>query len=75
MAIRRYGLFDGRRVLHRALVYAALSVLVLAVYAAVAGLVGLVVSAAAGRTVALVVAVLAAIPLHDALRRLANRVV
>ncbi len=75
VAIRRYGLFDGRRVLHRALVYAALSVVVVAVYLGAAAVVGLIVSAAAGRTVALVVAVLAAIPLHGALRRLANRVV
>jgi signal transduction histidine kinase len=75
IAIRRYGLFDGRRVLHRALVYAALSVLVVAVYLGAAAVIGLIVSAAAGRTVALVVAVLVAIPLHSALRRLANRVV
>ncbi len=75
VAIRRYGLFDGRQVLHRALVYAALSVLVVAVYLGAAAVVGMIVSAAAGRTVALVVAVLAAIPLHGALRRLANRIV
>jgi two-component system NarL family sensor kinase len=75
VAIRRYGLFDGRQVLHRALVYAALSVLVVAVYLAAAAVVGLIVSASAGRTVALVAAVLIAIPLHGWLRRLANRIV
>ncbi|MEV6842988.1 GAF domain-containing sensor histidine kinase [Actinoplanes sp. NPDC051411] len=75
VAVRRYGMFDGRQVLHRALVYAALSVLVVAVYLLAAAVVGLIVSAAAGRTVALVAAVLVAIPLHGWLRRLANRIV
>jgi len=71
LAVRRYGLFDTRRVLNQALVYTALSLCVLALYLAV----GAVTSSFGGGPVAVLVAVLAAIPLRDGLQRLANRLV
>lgn len=75
IAIRRYRLFDGRQVLNRGLVYGLLTALVGAVYLAAAGLVRLLLPAQLGTAVAVVVAVLAALPLQDALQRAANRVV
>jgi two-component system NarL family sensor kinase len=74
VAIRRYGLFDARYVLGRALVYAVLSGCVLGLYLAVAAILGAVTSAA-DRPVAVLVAVLAALPLRDVLQRAANRLV
>ena len=71
LAVRRYGLFDTRRVVNQALVYTALSLCVLIVYLAV----GAVTSRVGGGPVAVLVAVLAAIPLRDGLQRLANRLV
>jgi signal transduction histidine kinase len=71
LAVRRYGLFDTRRVLNQALVYTALSLCVLAVYLAI----GAVTSSVGGGPFAVLVAVLAAIPLRDGLQRLANRLV
>jgi signal transduction histidine kinase len=73
IAVRRYGLFDTRQVLNRALVYAALSACVLGLYLAVAAVIGSVTSTAVGRPVAVLVAVLAALPLRDGLQRTTNR--
>lgn len=75
LAIRRYHLFDTRTVLHRSVVYAALSVTVLVVYGVVAGVLIRVGAQAAATPLALVVAVLAAIPLHQRMQVLANRIV
>ncbi|MDG6110491.1 sensor histidine kinase [Dactylosporangium aurantiacum] len=74
-AIRRYGLFDGRRVVNQALVYAALSTFVVVVYLAVASVVRAVVSQQIGAAVAVAVALLVALPLRDVLQRAANRLV
>ncbi|MFZ2016757.1 MAG: histidine kinase [Nocardioides sp.] len=75
VAIRRYGLFDARLVVRRSLVYAALSVSVLAVYGAVGLLLTKVGAAHATVPVALVVAILVAVPLRDRLQHWANRLV
>jgi len=75
IAIRRYSLFDGRRVVNQALLYGALTVLVVALYLAVAALVRAAASPEIGTAVALAVAMLIALPLRDALQRAANRLV
>jgi len=75
IAIRRYGLFDGRRVVNQALVYAALSALVVGVYLAVAAAVRVVVSQQIGAMVAVAVALLVALPLRDVLQRAVNQLV
>ena len=75
IAIYRYRLFDARRVLSQALVYAGLSMCVLAVYFAVAAAAGAVVRHALSQPAALVVAVVAALPVHGMLRRWATRLV
>ncbi len=74
VAIRRYGLFDARAVVNRALVFAGLTACVIAVYLAVAGMVDAL-AAPMGGPVAVVVAVLVALPLRDVLQRAANRLV
>jgi signal transduction histidine kinase len=73
IAMRRYGLFDARQVLNRALVYAGLSVCVIGIYLAVAAVVGSLASTALRGQVALLAAVLVALPLRDVLQRGANR--
>jgi two-component system NarL family sensor kinase len=75
LAIRRYGLFDGRRVLNRALLYGLLSLLVVVVYLVAAALVSRVTTGTTGAAVGVVAAVLVALPLRDFLRRVANRLV
>jgi two-component system NarL family sensor kinase len=72
IAMRRYGLFDTRQVLNRALVYAALSVCVLGLYLAVAAIIGSVTSAAVSQPVAVLIAVLVALPLRDWLQHAIN---
>ncbi|GIF66168.1 hypothetical protein Ais01nite_42030 [Asanoa ishikariensis] len=71
VGIVRYGLFDTRVVVSRTLVYGVLTAVVLAVYAGAAFLVGHL----WGGAVATVVAVLAALPLRDALQRRINHLV
>ncbi|MDP9843053.1 sensor histidine kinase [Streptosporangium lutulentum] len=75
VAIRRYGLFDGRQVLNRTLVYGLLTTLVIAVYLAVAAAVRVLASDAVSGAVAVAAAVLIALPLRDVLQRTANRLV
>ncbi len=75
IAIRRYGLFDARLVIQRSLVYGALSVCVLLAYAVVALVLTNLGASRATAPVALVVAVLVAVPLRDRLQRVANRLV
>jgi signal transduction histidine kinase len=72
VGIVRYGLFDTRVVVNRALVYGGLTVAVVAVYAAVAFLVRLVAGGVAPGAVATAVAVLAALPLRDVVQRRVN---
>jgi two-component system NarL family sensor kinase len=72
--IRRYGVLDVRVVLGRVAVYTVLTGSVVAVYLAVAAVVGVVADAASG-PVGVVVALLVALPLRDALQRRVNRVV
>jgi len=74
-AIRRYGLFDARLVVRRSLVYGALSACVLVTYGVVAFLLTSAGAAHATAPIALVVAILIAVPLRDSLQRLANRAV
>jgi signal transduction histidine kinase len=73
VAIRRHGLFDGRRVLHRTLVYGLLSILVTAAYLILAATLRWITPA--GPTVAVPAALLVALPLRDGLQRLVNRLV
>jgi signal transduction histidine kinase len=72
IAMRRYGLFDTRQVLNRALVYAALSACVLGLYLAVAAIIGSVTSAAVSQPAAVLIAVLIALPLRDWLQHAIN---
>ncbi|WP_203700329.1 sensor histidine kinase [Asanoa iriomotensis] len=71
VGIVRYGLFDTRVVVSRTLVYGLLTAVVLLVYTAAALLAGHVL----GGAVATAVAVLAALPLRDALQRRINHLV
>jgi two-component system, NarL family, sensor kinase len=75
LAIRRYRLFDARQVLSQTLVYASLSIVVLGVYAAMAVSVGAVAVAAVSQPVAVLAAIAVALPVRDALRRWATRLV
>jgi signal transduction histidine kinase len=75
LAIRRYGLFDGRRVLNRALLYGLLSLLVVAVYVLAAAVVSRLTTTTTGAAVGVVAAVLVALPLRDFFHRVANRLV
>jgi two-component system NarL family sensor kinase len=72
VGIVRYGLFDTRVVVNRALVYGVLTLAVVAVYAGAAGLVGLVAGGFVPQAVATAVAVLAALPLRDVVQRRVN---
>jgi signal transduction histidine kinase len=72
IAMHRFGLFDTRQVLNRALVYAALSACVLALYLAVAAIIGSVTSAAVSQPAAVLIAVLIALPLRDWLQHAIN---
>lgn len=74
VAIRRHGLFDVRVVVSRAIGYAVVTGCVLVIYLAVAALADAL-AAPAGEPVAVVVAVLAALPLRDVLQRVANHLV
>jgi two-component system, NarL family, sensor kinase len=74
-AIYRYRLFDARQVLSRALLYAGLTVCVLAVYFAVAAAAGAVVRGTVSQPAAVVVAVAVALPVQGALRRRVTRLV
>lgn len=75
VAIRRYGMFDGRRVLHRALVYGLLTILVTAVYLLLAGGLRWLAPQGPGPAVAVAAALLIALPLRDVLQRAVNRLV
>lgn len=75
IAIRRYGLFDARLAISRTLLYGSLSICVITVYLLVGAGVQMLVSPAIGSQVALLVAVLLALPLRDLLARAANRLV
>jgi signal transduction histidine kinase len=75
VAIRRYGLFDGRHVLNRTLVYGLLTTLVITVYLAVATAVRVLASDTVSGAFAVAAAVLVALPLRDVLQRAANRLV
>ncbi len=75
VAIMRYGLFDARLVVRRTLVYGALSACILGVYGVVALLLTRFGAEHATTPVALVVAMLCAVPLRDRLQRVANRLV
>ena len=74
-AIYRYRLFDARQVLSRTLVYAGLTLCVLAIYFAVATAVGAVARGTVSQPVAVVVAVALALPVQGALRRWVTRLV
>jgi signal transduction histidine kinase len=76
LAILRYRLYDLELVVNRALVYVALSVIVVAVYVAVIGATALVASGSrleVAPIIATVAAALLALPLHRHLQRLVNR--
>ncbi|HEY2795774.1 MAG TPA: histidine kinase [Micromonosporaceae bacterium] len=75
IAIRRYGLFDARRVLSNSLSYAALSVCVLAVYLGVAAAVTVIATPAVRGPLAALAAVLVAVPLRTVLQRATTRLV
>jgi two-component system, NarL family, sensor kinase len=75
VAIRRYRLFDTRLAISRVLIYGSLSVCVIAVYVAVAASVEAVASDVVSAPVAVLAAVLVALPLRDLLARAANRLV
>jgi two-component system, NarL family, sensor kinase len=75
VAIRRYGMFDGRRVVQRALVYGLLTVLVTGFYLLVAALLRALAPGGAGSAAAVAVALLVALPLRDVLQRAVNRLV
>jgi len=75
VAIRRYGMFDGRRVLHRAMVYGLLSILVTAAYLLLAALLRRFAPGGPGSAVAVAAALLVALPLRDVLQRAVNRLV
>ncbi|MEU1722707.1 GAF domain-containing sensor histidine kinase [Actinomadura sp. ATCC 39365] len=75
VAIRRYGLFDGRRVLSATMAYGLLTVLVFTVYLGVAAVVRLLTSEAVSEALAVVAATLVALPLRDVLQRAVNRIV
>ena len=74
-AIYRYRLFDARQVLSRTLVYAGLTVCVLAVYFAVATAVGAVAHGTVSQPAAVIVAVAVALPVQGVLRRWVTRLV
>lgn len=75
IAIRRFHLFDARLVIRRSLVYAGLSLAVLIIYLATAVTLTQLGASRAAVPVALVLAVLLAVPLHSRLQKLANRLV
>ncbi|MDX6276297.1 MAG: hypothetical protein QOJ72_425, partial [Nocardioidaceae bacterium] len=75
VAIRRYQLFDARIVLRRSVVYVGLSVAVLATYAAVTVALSSLGARAAATPVAVLAAVLLAVPLQSRFQQLANRLV
>jgi two-component system, NarL family, sensor kinase len=75
VAIRRYRLFDTRLAISRVLIYGSLSVCVIAVYVAVAASVEAVASDLVSAPIAVLAAVLVALPLRDLLARGANRLV
>jgi two-component system NarL family sensor kinase len=74
-AIRRYRLFDTRMAISRVLIYGSMSACVIAVYLAVAASVEAVASDVVGVPIAVLAAVLVALPLRDVLARGANRLV
>src|SRR5664279_5314934 len=73
VAVRRYGLFDIRRVVNRTLVYASLSLSVLVVYLAVAAIGERIATTQLSRAAAVVMAVLIALPLRQWLQSAVNR--
>ncbi len=75
VAIRRYQLFDARPVVRRAVVYGGLTAVILVAYAVAAVTLERLGAAQATEPVALVVAILIALPLRDQLQRAANRLV
>ncbi|MFD0580392.1 sensor histidine kinase [Dactylosporangium darangshiense] len=73
--IARYGLFDTRAVLSRALVYGALSVALVAVYLLVVVALGLAFDGLVPQVAAAVAAALAVLPLRDLAQRRINQLV
>ncbi|MEV1174134.1 GAF domain-containing protein, partial [Nonomuraea sp. NPDC049784] len=75
VAIRRYGVVYGRRVLSATMAYGLLTVLVFTVYLGVAAVVRVLTSEAVSQALAVVAATLVALPLRDILQRAVNRIV
>ncbi len=75
VAIRRYGMFDGRRVVHSALLYGLLTLLVTGFYLLVAALMRALAPGGVGSAAAIAAALLVALPLRDVLQRTVNRLV
>lgn len=75
LAIRRHHLFGARLVVRRTVVYGALSACILVIYALCAAVLTRLGASHATVPVALVVAILVAVPLRDRLQRAANRLV
>ncbi|MEV0272260.1 sensor histidine kinase [Hamadaea sp. NPDC050747] len=75
VAIRRYGMFDGRRVVHSALLYGLLTGLVTGFYLLVAALMRALAPGGVGSAAAIAAALLVALPLRDFLQRVVNRLV
>jgi signal transduction histidine kinase len=73
VAMVRHGLYDGDRVLNRALVYGALSAMIVAVFAAGVGLVGSSLGGGAGAVVAAVVVALGLSPARSLVQRGVDR--
>jgi two-component system NarL family sensor kinase len=73
IGVVRYGLFDLRVVVNRAAVYAALTVIVIALYLGVSAAVGLLASDRPSEIAAGALVALAALPLRDRLQQWANR--
>lgn len=76
VAVFRHGLWDVRLVVNRSLVYGTLALLVLIAYGAAVWVLGGLLGRTTGAPIlAVVVVAVAARPLHDRLRRAANRIV
>jgi signal transduction histidine kinase len=73
IGVVRYGLFDLRVVVNRAAVYAALTVIVIALYLGISAAVGLLASDRPSEIAAGALVALAALPLRDRLQHWANR--
>ena len=75
VAVRRYGLLDVRTVVSRTLAWVLLSAAVAAVYLGLAAALGTVLARRGAGVLAVVAAVLVALPLRDVVQRAVNRLV